>query len=289
MEIGIWIPSTEFDVPPERLFRFASDMERLGFAYLESSDHVLTTRLPAKHRSATMMARGYHEPLLLFAMLAPHTSLGFATSILVLPQRPAALVAKQMADLVWWLDDRFRFGVGSGWNASEFGALGTDFTRRGSVLSEQVEVIEALWAGTFVDYVGDHHQLDGIGIAPAPPRPGPPLWFGGHSRRVLERVARHGEGWMPLIEPNDPSLGAEIELLRQLTGEQGRDPAGLGLEGRTALPLASRLDEAIRSADRWRSLGATHLTLSYEGAGFADLDVVTESARLFSHRWAAGY
>lgn len=286
MQIGIWLPSTEFDVPPERLIRFASDMESLGLDYLESSDHVLTTRLPAEHRSATMMSRGYHEPLLLFAMLAPYTSLAFATSVLVLPQRPAALVAKQMADLAWWLGDRFRFGLGSGWNAPEFEALGVDFARRGAILSDQVAVIDALWTGHYVDYAGPHHRLEGVGIAPRPPRARPPLWFGGHSRRVLERVARHGEGWMPLVDPDNVDLSNQLQTLRRLLEDQGRDPASLGLEGRIDLPTDESMVGTMRAAERWRALGASHLTLSYEGAGFADLDRVTESARLFAERWA---
>ena len=192
MKYGAWLPPAEFDVDPERLVRFAVDMQEAGLSYPESSDHVLITRLPPAHRSARIISRGYHDPFLLFADLAPRTSLDFATSVLVLPQRPAALVAKQMADLLWFHGDRFRFGLGSGWNAPEFEALGVDVDRRGAIMDEQIEVIASLWSGQYVSHDGTHHTLNEVGIASVPSRRRAPLWFGGHSRRALERVAAHG-------------------------------------------------------------------------------------------------
>ena len=287
MQIGVWLPSTEFDVDPERLVRFAEDMERSGLSFLEASDHVLTTRLPPEHRSASMIATGFHDPFLLFAFLAPRTTLSFATSVLVLPQRPAALVAKQLAELVWLFGDRFRLGVGSGWNAREFEALGVDFAERGAILTEQVAVIEALWPGDFTTLTGHHHRLDDVGIAPAPPRARAPLWFGGHGRRVLDRVAQWGEGWMPLVGPDEPSLAEEIESLRRLTVEAGRDPADLGLEGRIAMLSTDTVDDWLRAADGWQALGVTHLSLTYQGGGFVDLDRATEAIQTLVPRLTA--
>ncbi len=118
-------------------------MEQAGVSFLESSDHVLTTRLPEGHGSAEMISYGYHDPFMLFGFLAERTTLDFATPALVLPQRPAALAAKQMAGLVWVHGDRFRFGLGSGWNAPQFAALGIAFGDLGAILSERVAVITA--------------------------------------------------------------------------------------------------------------------------------------------------
>ena len=284
MQIGAWLPSTEFGVDADRLVRFAGDMEAAGLSFLESSDHVLTTRLPDTHGSAKMIARGYHDPFMLFGFLAQQTTLDFATSVLVLPQRPAALVAKQMAELGWFHGDRFRFGVGSGWNEPEFAALGVRFADRGAILSEQVEVIEALWSGDYASYDGKHHRLDQVGIAPPASRNRPPLWFGGHSRRVLERVARHGEGWMPLADPASPNLPTELELLRRLTEQHGRSFTEIGLEGRVALSATTSEDDWLRTAEGWRRYGVTHLALTYEGGGFDDLDRVTADVVDFLRR-----
>ena len=284
MQIGVWLPSTEFDVDAARLVRLARDMERAGVSFLESSDHVLTTRLPDTHGSAKMISRGYHDPFMLFGFLAGQTTLDFATSVLILPQRPAALVAKQLAELIWFHGDRFRFGLGSGWNEPEFTALGVPFSDRGAILSEQVEVIDALWPGSYTSYQGADHHLDEVGIAPPAPRSRPPFWFGGHSRRVLERVARHGGGWMPLNDPTSPNLPAELELLRRFTERQGRIPAEIGLEGRIVLSTATTPDDWLRTAEDWRRHGVTHLALTYEGGGFSDLDRVTDTIQRLTGR-----
>lgn len=249
MQIGAWLPSTEFDIDAERLTRFTGHMEQAGVSFLESSDHVLTTRLPNTHGSADMISHGYHDPFMLFAFLASKTNLDFATSVLVLPQRPAALVAKQLAELLWFHGDRFRFGLGSGWNAPEFAALGVEFADRGAILSEQIQVIETLWPAGYASYEGQHHRLDQVGIAPPPPWQRPPIWFGGHSRRVLERVARHGESWMPLSDPSSSNLLAELVLLRRLSEEHGHDPADIGLEGRVALATSTTPDDWLRTAE----------------------------------------
>ncbi len=278
MEIGFWLPSTEFDLSPDELVGLAHGAEASGFGFLTASDHVLTTRLPPDDPLADMIAHGYHEPLLLLAALAPRVGLPFMTSVLVLPQRPAALVAKQIAELVWWYGDRFRFGVGSGWNRPEFKALGQSFTDRGAVMTEQIEVIARLWAERFVDFDGSHHTFGGVGIAPRPVRPRGPLWFGGHGPRVLERVVRAGEGWVPLEHPGHPRLLSDLATLRALLDAAGRDATTVGLEGRVAMRAVDDPGEWRRTADAWRELGATHLTVTYERGGFRSATQALELA-----------
>ena len=73
----------------------------------------------------------FHEPFVLFGYLAAVTSLELVTGVIILPQRQTALVAKQAAEVDLLTDGRFRLGVGLGWNAVEYEALGKDFTNRG--------------------------------------------------------------------------------------------------------------------------------------------------------------
>ena len=272
MRLGAWLPTTEFSLSGTDLLAYARTVHGFGYSELVSSDHPLTTVLPDGHPMRGTLAQGYHDPLLAFATLAPQTGLDFATSVLILPLRPAVMVAKQMADLVWTFGDRFRIGVSSGWNAPEFEALGVPFAERGAIVAEQVEVICALWPGNPIDYDGAHH-LHGVGIRPAGGTDRPPLWFGGTSSRVLDRIVRFGDGWIPASGPDDQTA-ATLAQLRERTTAAGRDPATIGLEGALSLTTTDVDDDLLNQVDRWRALGATHLTVRFEGGGFRDIDEV---------------
>ena len=84
---------------------------------------------------------------------------------MILPQRQTALVAKQAASLDVLCAGRFRFGIGSGWNAVEYQALNEDFTNRGKRLEEQVEVMRRLWPEPHVTFRGDYHHIDAAGLS----------------------------------------------------------------------------------------------------------------------------
>ena len=71
----------------------------------------------------------FHEPFVMFGFLAGVTrSLELVTGVIILPQRQTALVAKQAAEVDLLSEGRLRLGIGVGWNAVEYEALGEDFT-----------------------------------------------------------------------------------------------------------------------------------------------------------------
>ena len=84
---------------------------------------------------------------------------------------------------------------------------------------------------------------------------------------------------MPLIAPDDQRLPDEIKLLDRLVREQGRDVTQMGLEGRIAATATESLDDWRRTAEAWRHLGATYVTVTYEGGRFTDLDQFTDRTR----------
>ena len=108
-------------------------VEELGFTHLLAYDHVLGAD-PAVHEGWNGpydVATTFHEPLVLFGYLAALTSLELVTGIIILPQRQTALVAKQAAEVDLLTGGRFRLGIGLGWNAVEYEALGKPFCRPG--------------------------------------------------------------------------------------------------------------------------------------------------------------
>ena len=67
----------------------------------------------------------------MFGYFAAVTSLELVTGVIILPQRQSVLVAKQAAEVDLLTGGRFRLGIGLGWNAVEYEALGEKFTNRG--------------------------------------------------------------------------------------------------------------------------------------------------------------
>src|SRR5258708_37928402 len=129
------------------LRRYAERVDELGFTHLLAYDHVLGAD-PAVHRGwqgPYDVSTTFHEPLVLFGYLAAITSIELVTGIIILPQRQTALVAKQAAEVDLLSRGRFRLGVGLGWNAVEYEALGQDFSSRGRRVHGQGDPLRPPW------------------------------------------------------------------------------------------------------------------------------------------------
>src|SRR6202012_758217 len=132
----------------------------------------------------------FHEPFVLFGYLAGITSLELVTGIIILPQRQTALVAKQAAEVDLLTGGKFRLGIGLGWNAVEYEALGKNFADRGRRVGEQVELMRRLWTERSVSFAGEPQTVTGAGLAPPPVQRPIPVWFGGQSRPAYLRAGR---------------------------------------------------------------------------------------------------
>src|SRR6478752_9700755 len=147
MQIGVVFPQTEIgDAPVADVRRYATTVEALGFAHLLAYDHVLGAD-PEAHapwHGFYDVRTTFHEPLVLFGYLAACTTLELVTGVIILPQRQTALVAKQAAEVELLTEGRFRLGVGIGWNAVEYEALGQPFGERGRRMSEQIPLLRRL-------------------------------------------------------------------------------------------------------------------------------------------------
>src|SRR5262245_32669989 len=138
-------------------------------------------------------------------------------------------------------------------------ALGEDWKTRGARQAEQVVVLRRLWSENLVTFKGRFHALQEVNIVPPPVQRPIPVWFGGISDAVVLRAARLGDGWMPIMAP-DEKAEQKLTVLRAEIKKQGRDPAKCGIEGwlRMTDPDAQRWAAA---ADGWRRLGADMVML----------------------------
>ncbi len=243
MRIGAVFSQADSGTDPDAIRQWAIDAEAAGFEHLLAYDHVLGA-------SAERLGPGpfgsfpaapytsehtFHEILVLFSHLAALTTrMSFVTSVLVLPQRQTAVVAKQVASIDLLSGGRIRLAVGVGWNAAEYEGLGADFKNRTALLEEQIDVMRMLWTQDLVDFEGRFHHLRGLGINPRPTHTIPIMIGSGGSDAALKRVARKADGWMPLLIPGlDPiDIGTAVTKLRCFAEEAGRDPATLPIHGR---------------------------------------------------------
>ena len=271
MRIGVVLPQTEIGSDVGALRRYGQGVEDLGFQHVVAYDHVVgaDTEVHQPWEGPYDIDTQFHEPFVLFGFLAGCTSLDLVTGITILPQRQTALVAKQAAEVDLLTRGGFRLGVGIGWNPVEYEALGQDFTTRGRRLEEQVGLLRRYWTERSVTAAGEFDRVTGAGIAPPPVQRPIPIWFGGMSPRAYERMGRLADGWFPLVQPGE-QLEAARSLIAESAERAGRDPAGIGMEGR--VDVRDDVDDTVRRIERWREEGASHVSINTMSVGLGTVD-----------------
>lgn len=275
MQIGVSFPTTEIGNDPNDIRTFAREVEGMGYDYLTCIDHVIQGRDPVADdwRAYYVRANPFHETLVLFGFIAAVTErIGLTSAILILPQRPTVLVAKQLAEIDVLSGGRLRAGVGIGWNELEFDTLGQNFKNRARRMEEQVDVLRQLWSQELVTYRGEWHTIDDAGINPLPVQQPIPIWVGAFVTPAIRRAGRIADGILlnPRVKPSEPDADSAIENFRDAATEAGRDPDTLGLEA--TVFTEGRGANAIREEiEAWRERGASHLTVRTMTAGLGSV------------------
>jgi probable F420-dependent oxidoreductase len=270
MEIGVVYPQIELGGDPDAVGRIGRAVEELGFDHLEAYDHVLG----AVHADRAPELTGpytehdpFHDPFVMFAYLAGITErIGFATGVLVLPQRQTALVARQAADVDLLSGGRLRLGVGVGWNHVEYEALGQDFRTRGIREEEQIELLRRLFTEPVVDFSGRFDRVDRAALVPKPARP-IPIWLGGSGEKAFDRAARLADGF--IFFGGDDAV-ADWTRLRDRVRSLGRSAEDFGGDY-VAVP-GGGLGRLAADVDAWRQAGGTHVSVVTMGLGLDSAD-----------------
>src|ERR1700685_3056410 len=163
MQIGVVFPQTEIGPDAGAVRAYGQRVEELGFRHVLAYDHVVGAD-PAVHQGwdgPYDVHTTFHEPMVMFGYLAALTSLELVTGIIILPQRQTALVAKQAAEVDLLSGGHFRLGVGLGWNAVEYEALGMPFADRGERSEEQITLLRRLFTQQSVTVEGADEQAGG--------------------------------------------------------------------------------------------------------------------------------
>ncbi|RRO20543.1 TIGR03619 family F420-dependent LLM class oxidoreductase [Saccharopolyspora rhizosphaerae] len=240
MRVDLVLPSESATDDPRALAELAVAAEHHGFGALWLPDHLL----PPHGYNTTY--GGVHEPLVTLAFLAAHTErLLLGTSVLIAPLREPVLLAKQTATLHALAPGRVLLGVGTGWERSEFDAVGADYAARGRRTDEVLEAVREL-----------HRTGRGPGGGTFAPTPSPPvpLVVGGTSASALRRAARFGDAWQA-VGRTPEQFSDDRKHLRSLTSWEVS--AGARITWRADQTLA----DLVAEIDRWSRVEPAHLAV----------------------------
>jgi probable F420-dependent oxidoreductase len=275
MKYGTMFSHAEIGNDPGVIRNYVTALDEAGLHFLTAPEHVIGGH-PDRLRGEMVHTydKPYHEPFVLFGFIAGITRrIELATSILILPQRQTALVAKQAAELDLLSGGRLRLGIGSGRNWMEYEALGVDFTERGKRMEEQVDVLRRLWTEELVTFDGRWHHLDRMGLNPMPVQQPIPIWMGSFVGKVVEtvikRVGRMADGWMCQMPAGD-EMAAVVGRLRGYAVDAGRSPESVGVEAVVRIKPGDSAEQWHIAAEAFASSGATHLKVL--PIGFASPD-----------------
>ena len=233
MKVGLFALGIGTGARPGTILQTAATAERVGISTLWVGEHVvLFDRQDSKYPYTTggefplPAGADWLDPFITLTFAAAVTkSIRLATGICLLPEHNPLVLAKEVASLDRLSGGRFAFGVGIGWSAEEFAALGIPFERRAQRTREYVEVMRRLWADGAASYHGEFVNFDGAKSYPKPARGGTlPIIFGGESGPALRRVADIGNGWFGFnVGPDDAAR--LVTRLRAMTSANGRNPS----------------------------------------------------------------
>jgi probable F420-dependent oxidoreductase len=244
-------------VKPEPLAQVARKAEQLGYESIWIPEHLalpveMRTRYPyaddGKFPGGAMVS--LHDPFLALAYVAACTErIRLGTGVFVLPLRNAIAVAKSVASLDVLSNGRFLFGVGIGWLAEEFEAVGATFADRASRTREAIRMMKVLWTEEAPRFEGRFQRFPPLGFNPKPvQKPHPPIILGGESRAALKRVAELGDGWYG-AHHSPESVRQPLATLKGLADAAGRDFSRLEITVGLSPGVGRDLDTVRRFAD----------------------------------------
>ena len=209
----------------DELAALAVAADRAGLFYVAVCDHVAIPRAYAERMGTT-----WYDTMTTLGFLAGITErVRLLTHVSVPAYRHPLMTAKAIATLDELSKGRAILGVGAGHLAAEFEMLKVDFERRGALLDEAIDVIEAALLDEFPAVDGPTWPVRDLGQRPRPvQQPRPPIWVGGSARPSLRRAAEKGDGWLPQGTPRAEMPAQIAYLLEHRAKVRAGEPIDIG-------------------------------------------------------------
>ena len=279
MKVGVNLINFGPAATENALLRWTRLAESLGYHLVMTSDHVavtpdVTARYPAP----------FWEPFTTLGWLAAKArGLELGTTVIIVPYRHPLETARMTAQIDRFCDGRFIFGVGVGWAAQEFEALGVPFHQRGAMTNEYLEAIKTCWTHDVASFESRFVRFRDVDTRPRPVRV-PPIWVGGGSDAAMQRAVVHGDAWHP-IRVKHATLREALPKLRKMADEARRPIPALCPRMRLRLtdapmPEATRLmghgtlEQVRRDLATLMEMGAAYVLL--DTSVIEDIDATSD-------------
>lgn len=208
VRIGLGLGTQSFP-DEDRFLELCQSMEQMGFDSIWLSER---------------LTGGTFDPIVSLAYVAGATrKLKLGTSVLVLPGRSPAILAKELATLDRLSHGRLLPAMGLGApDPSEHQAFGVQRTQRAAIFDEALPLLRRFWAEDDVTHNGAHFHYEGVSIKPKPLQQLPDIWLGGMAPSELRRTGRLGDGWLPsTCTPAEAAAGRAV--IEEAASAAGRE------------------------------------------------------------------
>jgi len=286
VDFGVFLPVSGAACTRAGLRHAAQTAEQLGFSTVWAADRII---IPWKIESDYAYSwsgsfivppeKPFLESMTALAFLAGATeNVKLGVSVLVTTYRDPVHWAKVAATIDWLSKGRFILGVGIGWMAEEFEALGRGelFAKRAAVAEEQLRVARNLFGEEHCSYDGEYYRYEDIAFYPKAFERPIPVWCGGESKGAQRRAGRFGDSWFPYFARVTPKeLAARYENVRQAAVEAGRDADEVELNCCLSVEVTDRPVEqepdrlrgtpgqVAEALARFGEVGVTHVALQF--------------------------
>jgi probable F420-dependent oxidoreductase len=297
MRFGIVLPHFRAVAGAGAIRDAAQAAESLGFDSVWVTDRAAIPRGEVNQR----FGPAFYDPLVTLGFVAAATSrVRLGATVFVLPFRHPVLLARAIASLDQLCDGRLDLGVGAGWMAEEFAAIGVPFSRRGALTDEYLDAMIALWSAPIASFSGPTVRFQNLVSEPAPlQKPHPPIWVGGSTPPAFRRTVKYGQVWHASPAGLSALLSA-VAALQETARQLGRDPAAITLTTRAPLHFASAArslggeelpdlpigtpDAVIATLRRYQAAGFSEIVFDTFFAGFPELEGATAESILKTMR-----
>jgi probable F420-dependent oxidoreductase len=285
LQLPVAAQSTVFVQPWEatagtaEILRVAQTCDRVGCFYVAVCDHVCVPRA-----KAAAMSTVWYDTVATLGFLAAATSrVRLLSYVWIAPYRHPLQTAKAFLTLDELSGGRVILGVGAGHLEGEFETLGVDFTRRGKLVDEAIDVVTKAFLDEYPEHDGPTWRVHDVGLRPRPvQRPRPPIWVGGSTPGALRRAGARGDGWLPQGTFRDQLPGQIATIRAHRRKLRGDEPIEIGANspwlyvgrpGFDAGPgaLTGGAEPIAASLRELKALGVSHCGVRFRTRSCAEL------------------